>query len=1149
MANETTSNSDELNPEKPFSFREPRQQLIYDGLIRLVSPGAAAFYKDACRLRATKPAFVSAAHLVAHLLREIESALHDVLESITEQKLDFETCSTCGKKIKKTTHGDKIRVVGGKLKLSEEVIEAWLSVSGKKGLQKFAHRSGLGRTRSVDDEFAELWSKIETVFYVVLNNLEIRYSEILRKLDELVKKAEPTKEDAKFFSSNIPNNFNTYTHFFKELNNSKWLTLLRDEGVFSEPPEPEHNPEDRTTRHLPWPAAIYLEKMASTQSRTVKDILNDAKDVDNSNVKAGLLKITANLSKEDRIQLLEKVKGWIKTDHNFFQLTLTDPASKLIIKFIEDGEENAAFALASILLEILPDPKPRTAIEKDELIYVPKRTPQVRLERWHYNEFLKKDFQPLIELNLKRAFDLACSLLQRYLELENEGRTNEEYEDHSSISRPAIENHEQNHNHDNIEDGLINTIRDIGLKIMEADPKQIETLSAKLDARKWTIFRRIGFYLLSEAPGVAPELTKKQLTNKIFFDNSAVEHEFARLLRGGFKILDSEEQKIILDWINKAEKITEYINRRKQETSVNAEQEGKFKEVWQRDQLSYMKDDLPAEYKKRYEDFVSKYGEPEHPDLPFYSTSWVGPVSDFKGQELADMESDKLIELLKTWEPKAEPRGFGSTKEGLGRELGAAIKLKPEYFNNLAEKFIGLDPTYIRGYIQVFGEIAQHDGMLNWEKLLNLSSWIVSQPREIPGRKGEIMDQDPDWSWTRKAISSLISRGMNNNLIPCEFRERVWSIIEPLTHDPDPTPEDDARREETSDDAYSSAINSARGEAMSAVAEYALWVYRCTEKDPDGKEKVKSGFAIMPEVRKVLNWHLDPSNDPSIAIRAIYGRFFPWLLLMDRKWVLDNLNRIFPLGQFNDRLYTAAWNTIMLYTQAYNDLFEVLKDRYLEAVENLGKVDKNRTRYTDRDERVAEHLMLFYGRGKIELSDKILERFWEVASDKLRGHALDFVGRSLKSDNADIDPRILERSKVLWESRIAVAKKAQNQSIYENEMSAFGWWFASGKFDEKWSSDQYLDALEIGKKTQTDYFVAEHLVELVKILPLESVKILSKMVLVDKPGWIVLGNKNEVKAILSTALNAPEQTAQEEARNLINRLVARGYIEFNDLLQ
>lgn len=1151
MVNEVTSNSEELNPEKPFSFNNPRQELIYNSLLMLVSPGAASFYKDACRLKIIRPAFGSATHLIAHLLRELESALHDILKSITEQKLEFEKCPTCGKKITKIGHKDKIRIVGNKLNLPEEIIKAWLSIADReKGLQRFAHRPGLESVRLIDDEFEELWSKMETIFYVVLDNLETHYSEILAKLDELSQKIEPTKEDAKFFSSNIPNNYNTYTHFFKNLNNPKWLLFLKEEGVFSNPPEPEYDPERRTTRHLPWPAATYLEKIAPTESKLVKDILSEVKDVDNSSVKASLLKITANLSKEYRIQLLEKVKDWIKARHNFFQLKLTDPTSKLIDKFIEDGEENAAFDLAFTLLEILPDNKMKLEVEEEKPAYRPKREPQARLDNWHYNEFLKKEFKKLVELNPKRSFDMIYSLLRRYLEIENADREEKdhEYEDLSYISRPAIENHEQNHDHGDIKNGLITTARDIGLQIIKKEPTAVKNLFAELEARKWTLFRRLGFYLLAEIPDVSPELTAKQLTNELFFDNSSVEHEYARLLSRGFKTLDIKDQKIILEWIDKAEKITKHIKKRKQETSVSDDQEERFKEAWQRDQLSYMKADLPAEYKKRYENLVKKYGKPEHPDFSaYFSTGWVGPTSDVKSQELADMEPDKLIELLKSWEPKTEPHNFGPTKEGLGRELGAAIKLKPEYFNNLADNFKDLDPTYIRSYLQIFGEIAQHDGVLNWEKLLNLSYWVMLQPREIPGRKGEMMDQDPDWSWTRKAISSLISAGTNHNLISCEFREKVWSIIEPLTHDPDPTPADETQREENNDDAYSLAINSARGEAMGAIMEYALWVYRCIEKSIDGKEKIKGGFALMPEIKIILDWHLNPSNDPSIAVRAIYGRFFPWLLLMDRQWTLDNLNLILPLGQFDDRLYSAAWNTMMLYVPAYDKPFEILKDCYLEAVQNLGKVDKKHRRYTDRDERLAEHLMLFYGRAKLQLSDSLFQEFWKMADDEIRGHALDFVGRHLKSEG-DFDAEILERTKALWESRIAVAKSAKDKTNHEKEMSAFGWWFVSGRFNDKWSSDQYLEALEIGKKTQNDYLVVERLGKLVKTLPTESVRILSKIVLVDEPSWIILGNKEEINSVLSAALQAPEKTAQDEARALINRLAARGYTEFNDLL-
>jgi len=245
----------------------------------------------------------------------------------------------------------------------------------------------------------------------------------------------------------------------------------------------------------------------------------------------------------------------------------------------------------------------------------------------------------------------------------------------------------------------------------------------------------------------------------------------------------------------------------------------------------------------------------------------------------------------------------------------------------------------------------------------------------------------------------------------------------------------------------------------------------------------------------------------------------------------------------------AAWDTLMLYVAAYNEPFKVLKEKYREAILNIGKVDKDKKRYTDRDERLAEQLMLFYGRGLIELSDELLEIFWKKADKKLRGHALDFVGRSLKDEEGKIEIKILERFKILWESRIVKAEAATNKDEFENEMAAFGWWFALGKFDIVWSCEQYLRALEIGKKDQSDHMVVERLLELVKSIPVESIKILSKILLSrDKHNWIIVGNKDEISQILICALSAPEAEAGVEAKSLINRLSARGYSDFSQLL-
>ncbi|MFH1930699.1 MAG: hypothetical protein ABIN18_03800 [Pseudomonadota bacterium] len=1137
MANEITPNSNTLN-ETQFRL-DDRQRLIYERLNRLVGVGAATFYHDACRHIATKPPFAASTHIVGHLLREVESALRDVLESLT---------GPIEKTKKSNEHENEVKVILKALDIDEfaAVSQAWLQLTGDDALHSRAHRRNLEPVRPINKGFYEFWYQMQTVLDIILDRFEAQYTKVFSTLDTLALKAQPTKTDAQIVHLHIPNNFVAHQKFFNQLINPKWLPLLKDEGIFSEPPEPEYNPADQTTRHFPWPVATYLEKMASVEPDLITDILKNIKGVDNFNVKNSLIKITTNLPKKNRIELLDKAKNWVKTEHQIFQLTLLDSTNDLINKYIEDGEENAAFELAFILLEILPDTKKIEQSSEEKQIYRPRRKPQTLLESWHYNEFLRKKFKKLIELNPKRSFDLVCSLLQDYLKIEHEDEKDHEYEDRSYISRPAIEDHKQNHNYGNIKNELITAVRDIGLQMVKKKPATVKNLFAELEARKWALFRRIGFYLLGEVPDATPDLVAKQLTNQTFFDNSHVKHEYARLMRVGFRTLNKKDQDLILGWIDKAEWTVKRFEGYEKELGESASVSRK--ERWQRDQLSYIKDDLPATWRIFYDDLIKKYGEPKHPDFSIYSTSWVGPTSDVKAQELVDMDSEELIKLLKEWEPKTEPDGFGPTKEGLGRELGAAVKLKPEYFNNLAEKFKGLDPTYIRSYLQAFEGITQHDGLLNWKQLLELSSWVVEQPREIPGRQGEMMDQDPDWSWTRKTVSSLISEGTNNDFIPYEFRERVWSIIEPLTRDPDPTLADESRREENSDDAYILAINSARGEAMSAVVEYALWVRRCIEKSPGGEEKIKQGFALMPEVKTVLNWHLEPSNDPSIAVRAIYGRFFPWLLLLDRKWTLDNLDRILPPGQFNDRLYAAAWNTMMLYVPAYNDPLEILRDRYFEAVQNLGKVDKKRNRHTDRNEKLAEHLMLFYSRGKIQLSDNLLQEFWKTADDEIRGYALGFVGRSLKNAERDFDAEILKKIKALWESRVAVAKSAKDKTNYEKEMSAFGWWFASGRFGDKWSSDQYLEVLEIGKITQSDYFVVERLGVLVKTLPVETVKILSKMILVDKSGWIISGNRQEINPILSTALQSPEKAAQDEAKTLINRLVARGYADFNNLL-
>jgi hypothetical protein len=88
----------------------------------------------------------------------------------------------------------------------------------------------------------------------------------------------------------------------------------------------------------------------------------------------------------------------------------------------------------------------------------------------------------------------------------------------------------------------------------------------------------------------------------------------------------------------------------------------------------------------------------------------------------------------------------------------------------------------------------------SWEPVLSLAEWVMAQPRDIPGRKKALMEADESWQWARGAIANLFEYGLHEPrekqvqpAIAYAERERVWAVLEPLSSDPDPTPEHDAK--------------------------------------------------------------------------------------------------------------------------------------------------------------------------------------------------------------------------------------------------------------------------------------------------------------------------------------------------------------------
>ncbi len=935
-----------------------------------------------------------------------------------------------------------------------------------------------------------------------------------------------------------------YRYFFDRLENPEWLEPLWKRGFFNHPPQPERNEEEGTIRFPPWPEARYLARMARHKPELVVDIIQGMDETGNAAVLSDLVDALLAMPPNVSAGLVEKARRWAESPY----LLLPEKLGQLLAHWARDGRTREALRLAHVLLDVLPDER-RMEPGPDEAYRLPPE-PRARFDTWHYEQILKKHYPDLVREAGLPALKLLCDLLEQTIRLSRTREDDQGREDYSYIWRTAIEDHPQNLGH-TIKDALVSAVRDAAELVVRSGRATVEEVVKALERRHWKVFRRIALHILRVFTDQAEALVVARLTDRELFEDIGLRHEYVLLLRNLSQKLPQKDQAKILQWIGDGPDVERFKRWREDEAGAPPSDEvlTRHREIWQRDWMARIGlDNLPEEWQERYRYLCGKHGKPDHPEFPVYTEGgWVGPTTPKTADELKAMSVTEIVELLRTWEPP-ENMFREPSPEGLGRVLSSVVAEDPGRFATEASVFQGLDPTYVRAVVSGLGDAVKQDRAFDWEPVLDLCDWVLSQPREIQGRQVRETDADPDLGWTRKAIADLFSASFEDRQggIPIGLRQRVWAVLKPLTDDPDPTPEHEQRYGGSNMDPATLSINTTRAEAMHAVIRYALWVRRHLEREPRSEERPQKGFEEMPEVREVLEAHLDPVREPSLAIRAVYGQWFPWLVLLDPDWARANAGRVFPREPEKEVFLEAAWNTYVVFCEPYDNVLEILRPHYQYAVERIGSRDDDTRWLADPDERLAEHLMVFYWRGKLSLDDSLLATFWEKGSDALRAHALAFVGQALKQTEGHIPVETRDRLKQLWEQRLAAAKKAQRPSDFEKEIAAFGWWFVSGKFDTEWVIAQLAEALQIVGKAEPDHMVVEKLAEIVETYPLEAVKFLKVIVEGDREGWGIYGWREYARNILTVALQ--DVNAKQKAEDLIQYLGSRGYLEFRDLL-
>ncbi|HEX4114904.1 MAG TPA: hypothetical protein VHY18_03420 [Solirubrobacteraceae bacterium] len=922
--------------------------------------------------------------------------------------------------------------------------------------------------------------------------------------------------DLKSIAARIRKSPASHEYFFEQLNDPVWLRSLTAMGFFKDAPEPVRSEE--WVSYPAWSESRYLVRVGAQAPDEVLKLARKIRPTENPRVHQNILEIAAQLPEAMAAELARMEAKWLRT-YTGHIVGIPSAAVPLLTHLAGEGQAKTAFELAGALLAITPTGRPWSG--RDAAL--------ARMSEYEYAQVINGSWPALIQADPRRALSFLCDLLA---EVVHAGDEDGDDTDLTNIWRRAIEDHAQNVSH-SLLDTLVDAVRDYSLAVVQS-PGGWQIAMAVLKARPEPVFRRIALHLLrveGSAEDIAAALADHTLAYELDYW-----HEYGELLRDRFTDLADEQREEVLATLARGPEAE--MTPWREERGDTTDDLQRTDRICRVERYVLIAEHLTGEQLREYEVLREEFGEREHPTFLMYTGSWTGPTSPYSEADLTELDPEQLVEKLRGWQPGADPQAL--SPEGLGRTVQGVVAARPTDFANAANEFIGLDATYVRGLLAGLTDALRADKPFAWRPVLELSAWVLEQTT-TDDKGTAYMERDPHWGWARKQVASLLSQAFGEGPAeaPQSERDTIWCLLAVLTDDPDPAPAQETRNNGEGMDPATLAINTTRGEAMHAVVRYVLWVERALG---DGARAAGLGFA--PEAKAVLERHLDVVVDPSLAIRAVYGQWFPQFVRLDADWARQLAPLVFPTTPDLSAQFDAAWNAYVMFNSPYTDVFAVLREAYAQAVEKTNEGENTPPRSDSPEERLGNHLITYRVLGAMsdDGDDDLFGVYWRAAGSELRKQVLTQAGWSLER-SPKLDAAIGERFMVLWGWVFA-----ETSARDPGALAGFGAWLGAPTLDGGWLLRQAQAVLNLGVHLNPNFVVYRALPRLASEHPREAVAVLRGMVLTDDQGWSLQGATDETRDALRLVLASDDEDTRSDAQQLVHLLGARGMTEFRDLV-
>jgi hypothetical protein len=413
------------------------------------------------------------------------------------------------------------------------------------------------------------------------------------------------------------------------------------------------------------------------------------------------------------------------------------------------------------------------------------------------------------------------------------------------------------------------------------------------------------------------------------------------LLEMNFASFPNEKKTLFLQWIEEGPNWTK--------KTQNDDDFDKMVAYWKQNWLAALVPSGYAEAIDAYNTYTKLTNmKTERPEPLMTSTfgvdlvEWASPLSV---EDILQKTNKEISDYLKNYKDE-EKRSYTSPVHGLGLAISKAIQSNPSKFSSDLSQFLDVPLAYQHEIVSSFLNLWK-------EKKEIIPSFILDYCKKL-------VSSEAFWSTNHKAaeyfdqletisrIADLIVEGTKDDshaFSPDDLpvvREIVLILL-------NKTPSD----MKYPDDVLTGYLNSAKGRVTLALINYSLRKVRLKKS----KETVKWDDEIKGEFTK----RLDKNFEPSLEWSVFLGEHLPNLMYMDRAWVEENIDKIFPIS--NQEHWKAAMEGYLILPQVYPELYGLLKTHghYEKAIETNFR--------NEIQGRLIDHICIGFLRGTEEIGD------------------------------------------------------------------------------------------------------------------------------------------------------------------------------------